>query len=68
MLTGWWGKILLVLMIGIFTLGLYFAHSGAMAIPVSQKRHIRKDSKHYTTGTTHRRRGFFIGGGFKSGK
>ncbi len=67
MLSGWWGRLLLVGLTGVYIFGLVSAHNGTFLPPLEKKgRYIRAGSRHYIGGRG--RRGFFIGGGFRSGK
>jgi hypothetical protein len=67
MLSGWWGKLLLILLLGLFGFGAFAAYNGMFLPPLEKaKKHIRQDSKHYTGGRGYR--GFFYGGGFSPGK
>ena len=61
----WWGRILLVILGGFFLYSMYGAFAGTDIPPLGRtgKKHIRKGSKH----TSHYR-GYYFGGGYRSGK
>lgn len=67
MLSGWWGRGLLIALSGLYIFGLVSAWKGYFLPPAEKAgKHIRQDSKHYRGGRGYR--GFFYGGGFGSGK
>ncbi len=66
MFKGWWGKFLLIVLTGVFTIALIASWKGTFLEPLGKSgRHIRSGSRQYS-GT--RRRGYFFGGGIRSGK
>lgn len=61
----WWGPLLLTAMGTFFIYNMITAYTGAAAPPLEKTgKHIRRGSHHSGT----RYRGFFFGGGHRSGK
>jgi len=66
-LSGWWGKFLLLVLSGVFVIGLLSSWQGSFLPPLAKAgKHIRQASKHYKGGRPYR--GIGPGGGIGSGK
>lgn len=71
MFRGWWGKILLVILFGVFSIAMIASWKGTYLPPLMKSghhKHIRSGSKHYFYGGTSGRRGATRGGGMRAGK
>ena len=67
MFRGWWGKVLLVILSGVFIIALIASWRGTFLTPLQKSgKHIRSGSRHYRSGRG--RRGYYYGGGIRSGK
>lgn len=67
MLSSWWGKILLGILIVIYMFGLVAAHNGTFLPPLGKSgKYVRSGSRHYIGGRGYH--GYRRGGGIGYGK